>query len=108
MDSWTESELGGTLNQQIYFSCRHFMRFLVLYFLEAFAYGAVPIALDTFGVNNIITHDTNGYVVGYENKFHRDNYQFIDHYNDNIQQLISGMSEVQETKIIADIVTHLS
>jgi glycosyltransferase involved in cell wall biosynthesis len=77
-------------------------------FLEAFAYGAVPIALDTFGVNNIITHDTNGYVVEYENKFHRDNYQFIDHYNDNIQQLISGMSESQETKIIADIVTHLS
>lgn len=65
-------------------------------FLEAFAYWAISISMNTFWVNNIIDNWNDWFVIDYKNKFHTDKYKYIDKYNQNLDFLLEKVYEEKD------------
>lgn len=76
-------------------------------FLEAFAYGSIPISLNTFAVDNIIDDGIDGISIEYKNKFHTPNFQYIDVYNFDIDSLLQKIEKEEASQIISTIVSRL-
>lgn len=76
-------------------------------FLEAFAYGAIPITMNTFATNNIIDNWQDGFVLEYKNKFHNNVYQYIDIYNSNIESLLEKINGEERQDIVNNIIDKI-